>query len=111
MADASFTLHSADAIVIRNDSQSGLQHIFLQCNASGHYELQYLHSTFEHPDNVDSTIIKISNLRFLVFFDRVLQQTLRKQGIYIFLGLNNDNRLVDLHAEHHLMQVALAMDT
>jgi len=110
MSNSLTTFHSADAIVVRDDVRSGSQHMFLQRDASSLFSLQYLQSSFESPDRVESTIIQASDLRLLVFFNRVLQQMLRVQGIYIFLGLDKNNLLFDLHPEHHLMHVALAMD-
>jgi len=104
------TFHSADAIIVRDNVQSGSQHMFLQHDTSGLFSLQYVHSTFEFPDHVESTIIDSSDLRLLIFFDRVLQETLRVEGVYVFVGIDESNCLFDLHPEHHLMHVALAMD-
>ena len=105
------TFHSVNAIVIRDDTQSGSQHIFLQRDPFGLFTLQYILSTFEHPDRVESTVVQSTDLQFLIFFDRELQETRREQGIYVFIGLDENNQLFDLHPEHHLMQVALAMES
>lgn len=104
------SLLSADAIVICNDFQSGHDHIALQHHADGCFTLLHVLSSFDSPNHVESTIVHTTDFLLLVFFDPVLQQTMCSDGIYVFIGLNNNNNPVDLHPEHHLMTVALTMD-
>ena len=83
MSNELVSLLSADAIIICNDFQSGHDRIAFQRHADGHFTLLHVLSSFDSLDHVESTIVHTTDFPLLVFFDHVLQQTMRSDGICV----------------------------